>query len=260
MASSTKSSSTYPELSTPPHLQSGSSPTDCSPFAEADQAISELIRAMEPPSSVLSESAVPRPTPKSVLVFRGKPLEVNLYQPKRRRIAKLPKPQSSGSRKPRNGDLKRDAKGQFAILKSTPPARAPETSTLDTTRTPAPSDQIVTEPVSPPESADITPNQVIADAPTAPQAVVLDVNSPLIPSLSFPMPTAEELASFLYSNYIVPKISEHSSFFLCREQFYHQYYHAHLITFFKSNLGTTCISYSQVDTMILAALHLLGFD
>ena len=96
MASSMKFSSTYPELSTPPHLQSGSSPTDCSPFAEADQAISELIRAMEHPTNVLdtSESAAPRPIRKTGLVFRGKPLAVNLLKPKRRRIAKLPKPQT----------------------------------------------------------------------------------------------------------------------------------------------------------------------
>ena len=74
------------------------------------------------------------------------------------------------------------------------------------------------------------------------------------------MPTAEELASFLYSTYIVPKLTENPSFFLCREQFYYKYYHAHLISFFQTNLGTTCISFSQVDTMIFAALHLLGFD
>ena len=74
------------------------------------------------------------------------------------------------------------------------------------------------------------------------------------------MPTAEELASFLYSTYIVPKLTEQPSFFLFREQFYHQYYHAHLVSFFQSNLGTTCISFSQVDSMISAALRLLGFE
>ena len=46
MASSTTFSSTYPVLSTPPHPQSDSSPTDSSPFAEADRTISELIQAM----------------------------------------------------------------------------------------------------------------------------------------------------------------------------------------------------------------------
>ena len=168
-----------------------------------------------------------------------------------------PKPQSSGLRKSRNGELKRDAKGQFAILKSTPRDQAAETSTKDTIRTPAPSDHIMTEPVSP-APPEITPNQV-AGVDAQSTSVVLDVNSPLIPSLTFPMPTAEELASFLYSTYILPKISENSSFVQCREQLFQQYYHAHLLSFFQSNLGTTCISYSQVDTMILAALRLLGF-
>jgi hypothetical protein len=137
---------------------------------------------------------------------------------------------------------------------------------MDTTRTPAPSklvDQIVTEPVSPAPPSDTitTPNQVaVADEQLTSPPVVLDVNSPMIHSLTFPMPTAEELASFLYSSYIVPKLTETSSFFQCREQFYQKYYHAHLISFFKSNLGTTCMSYSQVDTMLFAALHLLGFN
>lgn len=270
MASSTKFSSTYPELSTPPHQQSVSSPTDCSPFAETDQSISELIQAMANRANVLETSvaAAPVPTAKKGLVFRGKPLAMELYKPKRKRVSRLPKPQSSSSRKPRSVILKRDANGKFVNFKSTSRVRATETSTKDTTRTPVPSDQvpqIMTEPVSPaPPPSDIvihTPNQVaVADALPATQAVVLDVNSPLIPSLTFPMPTAEDLASFLYSTYILPKLTEHSSFIQCREQFYHQYYHTHLTSFFQSNLGSTCISYSQVDTMIIAALRLLGFD
>ena len=141
MASSMKFSSTYPELSTPPHQQSGSSPTDCSPFAEADKAIGELIRAMEHRTTVLdtSESAAPRPIRTTGLVVRGKPLAMDLYKPKRKRIARSPKPNVSCSRKSRNVELKRDAKGHFAVLHSTPRAPATESSTTDTTRTPAPS-------------------------------------------------------------------------------------------------------------------------
>ena len=268
MALSTKFSSTYPVLSTPPHLQSDSSPTESSQFAAADKSISEMIQAMEHQTNLLETSApvASRPTPTPKLIFRGKPLALDLYKPKRRRLARSPKPNVPSSRKSRNVELKRDAKGHFAILKSTPRAQATESSTMDTTRTPAPSKpsyQILTEPISPaPLSNTILPtNQVVeADGQTKPQAVVLDVNSPMINSLTFPMPSAEELASFLYSTYIVPKLTETPSFFLCREQFYHKYYHAHLISFFQSNLGTTCMSYSQVDTMIFAALHLLGFN
>ena len=176
-----------------------------------------------------------------------------------------------GSRKPRNGLLSRDASGKFRNVKSKPRDRPTEASSMDTTRTPATSEQvlqIVTEPVSPaapPEDVAHAPSQVVEAASNqvvAPstQPLVLDVTSPLIPSLTFPMPTAEELASFLYSTYIVPKLTENPSFFQCREQFYQKYYHAHLISFFQSNLGSTCISFSQVDTMIFAALRLLGFD
>ena len=208
----------------------------------------------------------PSPNTDAKLIFRGKPLAMDLYKPKRRRLARCPKPNAPCSRKSRNVELKRDAKGHFAVLKSTPPAQATESSTTDTTRTPAQSKlpyPLLTEPVSPaPPSNTTNPtNQVVeADGQPTPQSVVLDVNSPMIHSLTFPMPTAEELASFLYSTYIVPKLTESPSFFLCREQFYHKYYHAHLISFFQSNLGTTCMSYSQVDTMIFAALHLLGFN
>ena len=271
MASSTTFSSTYPELSTPPHLQLDSSPTDSSPFAEADRSISDLIQAMATQTNVLdtSESAAPPPIRKTGLVFRGKPLAMALYKPKRNRLSRTPKPQSS--RKPRNGLLSRDASGKFRNVKSKPRDRPTEASSTDTTRTPATSEQvlqIVTEPVSPaapPEDiahaqsqvVEAAPNQVVAPST---QPLVLDVTSPLIPSLTFPMPTSEELASFLYSTYIVPKLTENPSFFQCREQFYHQYNHAHLISFCQSNLGSTCISFSQVDTMILAAHRLLGFD
>ena len=274
MASSTIFSSTYPVLSTPPQPQSDSSPIDSSPFAEADRTISELIQAMTNQTNALdtSESAAPPPIRKTGLVFRGKPLAMALYKPKRKRVARTPKPQSSGSRKPRNGLLPRDATGKFSNMKSTARAQPTEASSMDTTPTPATSEQvlqIVTEPISPAPpletahqtlsqvAVDAAPNQVVAPST---QPLVLDVNSPLIPSLTFPMPTAEELASFLYSTYIVPKLTENPSFFQCREQFYHKYYHAHLISFFQSNLGTTCISFSQVDTMIFAALRLLGFD
>lgn len=267
MVSSTTFSSTCPVLSTPPQPQLDSSPTDSSPFAEANQTINELIQAMEHQTNVLdkSESVAPRVTPKSGLVFGGKPLAMALYKQKRKRISRAPNPRSSISRKPRNLVLKRDANGKFTNVKSSPHARPAVASAKDTTLTLAPSEQIMTEPVSPApptvEQVYPTPTQDEgAEAVSPSQVCVLDASSPLLSSLSFPMPTAEELASFLYSTYIVPKLTEHQSFNVCREQLYQKYYHAHLISFFHSNLGTTCITFTQIDSMISAALRLLGFD
>ena len=71
-----------------------------------------------------------------------KPLAMELYKPKRKRVSRLPKPQSSSSRKPRSVILKRDANGKFINFKSTSRVRATETSTKDTTRTPVPSEQV----------------------------------------------------------------------------------------------------------------------
>ena len=103
MASSTTFSSTYPVLSTPPHPQSDSSPTDSSPFAEADRSISDLIQAMATQTNVLdtSESAAPPPIRKTGLVFRGKPLAMALYKPKRKRLSRTPKPQRRFAKTPK---------------------------------------------------------------------------------------------------------------------------------------------------------------
>ena len=140
---------------------------------------------------------------------------------------------------------------------------------MNTTRTPGSSEQFpftMTEPVSPspadpePISQPSASSTVEADAPTTTQAVVLDVSSPLLTGLTFPMPTPDELASFICTTIIIPKLTENKSFFLCREQFFHQYYHTHLVSFFQVNIGTTCVSFSQLDTSIVTALHLLGFD
>ena len=124
----------------------------------------------------------------------------------------------------------------------------------------------MTEPVSPSPS---DPGPIFqpsasstaeADAPTTTQAVVLDVGSPLLTGLTFPMPTPDDLASFICTTFIIPKLTENKSFFLCREQFFHQYYHTHLVSFFQVNIGTTCVSFFQLDTLIVTALHLPGFE
>ena len=173
------------------------------------------------------------------------------------------------SRKPPSVPPARDSKGKFLNLKSTGPALPTESSSMDTTRTPGSSEQvplIMTELVSPsppdpePISQPSATSTVKADAPTTTQAVVLDVGSPLLTGLTFPMPTPDELASFICTTFIIPKLTYNKSFFLCREQFVHQYYHTHLDSFFQVTIGTTCVSFSKLDTLIVTALHLLGFD
>ena len=96
MALSATSCSTYPVLSTPPHPLLESLPTDLSPFAEANQKIDELIQAMKNRTNVLNTSAPvdPLTTKKSPTLtfptFRGNPLAMALYQPKRQRVARVP--------------------------------------------------------------------------------------------------------------------------------------------------------------------------
>ena len=67
------------------------------------------------------------------------------------------------------------------------------------------------------------------------------------------------LASFIYSSIIIPNVSKNKSF-LCREQFFHQYYHAYPLSVFKFNIETTCVSFSQIDTLIISKLNFLGFN
>ena len=195
-----------------------------------------------------------------------------LYQQNRKSVARVPgqlEVKKRKSRKPPSVPRARDAIGKFLNLKTTAPALPTESSSMDTTRTPGLSEQvpfIMTEPVSPspsdpePISQPSATSTVEADAPKTTQAVVLDVGSPILTGLTFLMPTPDELASFICITFIVPKLTENESFFLCREQFFHQYYYTHLVSFFQVNIGTTCVSFSQLDTLIVTALHVLGFD
>ena len=88
--------STYPVLLTPPHPLSDSSPTDSSPFAEANLAVNDLIRAMKNKTNELqtSDPAELPSTTKSPKIafptFRGKPLAMALYQQQRKRVARMP--------------------------------------------------------------------------------------------------------------------------------------------------------------------------
>ena len=270
--------STYPVLLTPPHPLLDSSPTDSSPFAETNLAVNNLIRAMKNKTNELqtSDPAELLSTTKSQKIafptFRGKPLAMVLYQQKRKRVARVLgqlEVKKRRSRKPPSVPPARDAKGKFLNLKSTAPALPTESSLMDTTRTPGSSEQvplIMTKPVSPsppdpePISQPSASSTVEADAPTTTQTVVLNVGFPLCTGLNFPMPTPDDLALFICNTFIIPKLTENKSLFLCRKQFFHQYYHTHLVSFCQVNIGTTCVSFSQLDTLIVTALHLLGFD
>ena len=99
----------------------------------------------------------------------------------------------------------RDAKGKFVPPMTTSLAPPTEVFLIEMTRTPgttSSSEQLrpmVTEPV--------------VDA-VAPTEVVLEVDSPYLTGLNFPMPMPDELASFIYSTFIIPKLSENKSFFV----------------------------------------------
>ena len=269
---------TYPVLLTPPHPLLNSSPTELSPFAEANLAVNDLIRSLKNKTNKLqtSDPAELPSTTKSAKItfqtFRGKPLAMALYQQKRKRVARMLgqlEVKKRRSRMPPSVPPVRDSKGKFSHLHSTGPALPTESSSMDTTRTPGSIEKvpfIITEPVSPsppdpePISQPSASSTVETDAPTTTQAVVLDVGSPLLTGLTFPMPTPDELASFICTTFLIPKLTENKSFFLCREQFFHQYYHTNLVSFFQVNIATTCVSFSQLGTLIVTALHLLGFD
>ena len=205
--------------------------------------------------------------------FREKLIAMALYQQKRKRVTQVPgelEVKKRRSCKPPTVPPVRDFKGKFSHLTSTGPALPTESSSMNTTRTPGSSEQvplIMTEHVSPSSPPNPEPISQLsgtstfkADVPTATQAVVLDVDSPLLTGFTFPMPTPDELASFICTTFIIPKLTENKSFFLCREQFFHQYYHSHLVSFFQLNIGTTCVSFFQLDTLIVTALHLPGFE
>ena len=73
---------------------------------------------------------------------------------------------------------------------------------------------IMTKPVSPsppdpePISFPFATSTVEADAPTTIQAVMLDVVSPRLTGLTFAMATPDELASFICTTFIIPKLTE----------------------------------------------------
>ena len=91
MESSATFSNTYPVLFPPPHPPFASSQTDSSPFAEANLAVNELIRAMKikinelQTSAPADLSATAKKSPKIAFsTFRGKPLAMALYKPRRK--------------------------------------------------------------------------------------------------------------------------------------------------------------------------------
>ena len=276
MDSQPKSSNTFLELSTPPSPQSDSLPIDSSLFAAEDHAMYELIEAMKSKTNELETSAAVQPPPvtskgpKIVCpTFRGKPLAMALYQQqKRKRVARQPPQPEPKKRKPRKTPSvmpTRDKRGKFSHQSSTTPAQPTEASSTDTTRTPVSSEQVpavVTEPISPPAAEQVTETSNSTQAVASPttQVVFMDVSTAFYNGLLFPNPSPNELASFIWSNYIIAKLTDNQSLYFCREQFFHQFYQNQLVSFFQATLGTTPVSYSQLDNLIITAIHLFGFN
>ena len=134
---------------------------------------------------------------------------------------------------------------------------------MDTTPTPDSSEQVpavLIEPVSPAAKTQITEVTLSAnpEEPATDQVLFIEIGIDMKTSLLFRIPTSDELATFIWTNYIIHKMSDHQSF-LCREQFLQQFYR-NLVSFFQINLHTTNVSYFQLDNLIIAALHFLGFD
>ena len=184
----------------------------------------ETSAPIQPPSTSTKSPKFAFPT------FRGKPLAMALYQqqhPKRRRLARQP-PAEPKKRRPRKvpSDLPtRDKLGKFSHPSSTTPTLPTEFSSMDPTLTPASSEQVptvLTEPVSPAAAVQVTetvaPAQV--DASLLTPVFFMEASTALYNKLLFPMPSPDELVSFILPNFIITKISDHQSFFLCREQFF----------------------------------------
>ena len=117
--------STYPVLLTPPHLQSDSSPTDSSPYSEANLAVIDLIRAMKNKTNELQTSnsdELPSTTKSPKIAFskfRGQPLAMSRYQQNRKRVARIPgllEGKKRTSNKQQSVPPARDAKEKFLNL------------------------------------------------------------------------------------------------------------------------------------------------
>ena len=204
--------------------------------------IDDLIQAMQNKTSVMEASVPSQPpttNPKTALQkFRGKPLAMALYrqQPKRRRLARQPTQAEPKKGKPRKENSvlpSRDKLGKFITPNSTARLHASEALSMDTTQTPALSEQapaVVIKPVSLAAEKPITELTSSAQpvAPATDQVLLMEVGTAL-KSLLFPIPTPDELATFIWTNYIITKLSDFQSYFLCREQFFHQFYRSNLV-------------------------------
>ena len=211
-----------PVILTPLDPQSDTSPRDSSPFAAENFAVNELIWAMTN-KTINLQTSDPAELPSTTIspkiafpTFLKRPLAMALYQRKRKRVARMPghvEVNKRRLRKPPSVPPARDAIGKFLNLKTTPHALPTKFSSMDTTRTPGSSEQfplIMSEFVSPSSPPDPEPisqpsatSTVEADVPIATQAVVLDLDSPLLTWLTFPMPTPDVLASFICNTFII---------------------------------------------------------
>ena len=104
----------------------------------------------------------------------------------------------------------------------------------------------------------VAPAQV--DASSLTPVVFMEASTALCNGLLFPQPYLEELATFIWSNFIITKLDNHQSYFLCRENHFHKFYHDKLVSFLQAHLTTASVSYSQIDNLIITVLNLLCFN
>ena len=83
------------------------------------------------------------------------------------------------------------------------------------------------------------------------------------PEAIFVQPNADELASFIFTNSILPHLSSTSTSPFhnqCHENVFRKYYLPQLVTFLQSTLAHGPLSYKDLSSLVAASLNLLGFN
>ena len=82
------------------------------------------------------------------------------------------------------------------------------------------------------------------------------------PEAIFAQPNAIELASFIFTNSILPQLSSSSSTLhnQCQESIFHKYYLPQLVTFLQSTLAHGSLSYKDLNSLVCTSLTLLGYN
>ena len=207
------------------------------------EELETIIAAAETENQQQNKSLAPEnPRPK------GKQLESVRPIKNRRRILQRVPPIKIRPPRP----TARDANGKFK--KSSLNARS---STTGTTRTPETSDQPQPEPVvtqPQPETVEMEPQYELIAVPSG---------AAIPPEAIFVQPTAEELASFIFTNSILPHLTSASSSPLhnqCQENIFRTYYLPQLISFLQSSLAHRSLSYKEINSLVSSSLTLLGYN